>query len=136
MSLSHDEIFSIIVGRTLRYERRKYELDQDFLAERIGLSQPGVSKIERLGRCGLPVFYKYCLAIETTPIHIIEMVDPLHKTILEGEKVNEKVPDRLDWTTKTVANWCDDVFANWDKEASGEIEEEDTTPIIDVDEEF
>ena len=129
--LSRDEVYGIIVGRTLRAERKKFKLDQDLLAERIGLSQPGVSKIERLGRCGVPMLYKYCIAIETTPERIIDSASSLMRGALDGAKDGD-----MDWDTKGVANWCDDVFAEWAKEESGEVEvAEDISPIV-IDESF
>lgn len=127
--LTHDEVFAVIVGRTLRYARRHFDLDQDFLAERINLSQPGVSKIERLGRCGLPMFYKYCVAIEKTPKYIMDSASALLESLLNDSKDDSgEVPKKLDWTPKAIAIWCDKVFEEWDKG-------EDAKPIVILEEE-
>jgi transcriptional regulator with XRE-family HTH domain len=114
--LTQDEVFAIIVGRALRRARLKIELDQDFLAERLNLSQPGVSKIERLGRCGLPMFHKYCIAVETTPKEVIATTVALYDVLMKDSE-----DGKLARTTKEVGLWSDDVFAEWVKE--DEVEE-------------
>jgi len=118
--LNPDEVFAIIVGRTLRRARLKIELDQDFLAERLSLSQPGVSKIERLGRCGLPMFHKYCTAVETTPKEVIDTAEALYEALMKDAE-----DGKLARTTKEVALWSDDVFAEWVKEDEGIAEAEE-----------
>jgi transcriptional regulator with XRE-family HTH domain len=108
------EIYCICLGRALRHLRRRFEVEQWEIADKVGLSQSGISRLEGGGKVSVETLYRYSVYIERDISFVVGLASKIMKEVLDIIEAKKDMPKQA------IISFADKAL----KESSGSIRDE------------